>query len=252
MKKILYLISFTALVLSSACKKIEGPGGTSAIRGEVKGSSFNAGQHEILQIICTAGSEIEHGDYWLLNTGDASKQYYIYYANPTWISNADPQLQGRIGIMVSFNYSDSNTDIANNTLSAITGTAGIPFTASVTNDLITITDQSLMDVPDSDNGTTSFGFDVAIQGDVEQSTNNIPMAEERVYIIYGNNAYAATDVRTDEQGKFSFEGLQKGTYKIYVLSKDPLNEDIYYRVQQEVTINAAEEIVNTEPFLISY
>ena len=60
------------------------------------------------------------------------------------------------------------------------------------------------------------------------------------------------DVRTDEQGKFSFEGLQKGTYKIYVLSKDPLNEDIYYRVQQEVTINAAEEIVNTEPFLISY
>jgi uncharacterized GH25 family protein len=109
-----------------------------------------------------------------------------------------------------------------------------------------------MDVPNSDNGTTSFAFDVAIQGDVEQSTNNIPMANERVYIIYGNNAYAATDVRTDEQGKFSFEGLQKGTYKIYVLSKDPLNEDIYYRVQQEVTINAAEEIVNTEPFLISY
>jgi hypothetical protein len=154
--------------------------------------------------------------------------------------------------MVSFNYSDSNTDIANNTLTAITGTTGIPFTADVTNDLITITDQSLIDVPDSDNGTTSFAFDVAIQGDVEQSTNNIPMANERVYIIYGNNAYAATDVRTDEQGKFSFEGLQKGTYKIYVLSKDPLNEDIYYRVQQEVTINAAEEIVNTEPFLISY
>lgn len=250
MKK-LVLLTFLSLSIFS-CKKIAGPGGTSAIRGEVKGSSFNAGQHEILQIICTAGSEIEHGDYWLLNTGDASKQYYIYYANPTWISNADPQLQGRIGIMVSFNYSDSNTDIANNTLTAITGTAGIPFTASITNDLITITDQSLMDVPDSDNGTTSFAIDVAIQGDVEESTNNIPMANERVYIIYGNNAYAATDVRTDEQGKFSFEGLQKGTYKIYVLSKDPLNEDIYNRVQQEVTINAAEEIVNTEPFLISY
>ena len=99
------LVLFTFLSLSIfSCKKIAGPGGTSAIRGEVKGSSFNAGQHEILQIICTAGSEIEHGDYWLLNTGDASKQYYIYYANPTWISNADPQLQGRIGIMVSFNY----------------------------------------------------------------------------------------------------------------------------------------------------
>ena len=120
MKNLFFLILLTISIIS--CKKIEGPGGTSAIRGTVKGSSYKAGKHEVLQIICTAGAELEHGDYWLLNTGDPTKQYYIYYTNPSWISNADPQLQGRIGIMVSFNYSDSNTDIANNTLTAITGT----------------------------------------------------------------------------------------------------------------------------------
>lgn len=250
MKNLFLLILLTISIIS--CKKIEGPGGTSAIRGTVKGSSFKAGKHEVLQIICTTGAELEHGDYWLLNTGDPTKQYYIYYTNPTWISNADPQLQGRIGIMVSFNYSDSNTDIANNTLAAITSTSGIPFTAGVTNDLITITDQSLMDVPDSDNGTTSFAMDVATQGEAEESTSNVPMANERVYIIYGKNAYASEDTRTDEQGKFSFEGLQKGNYKIYVLSKDPSIDDIYNRIQEEVTINADQEIINTSTFNILY
>jgi len=66
------------------------------------------------------------------------------------------------------------------------------------------------------------------------------------------NEYAAKDVRTDEAGRFSFEGLQTGNYKIYVLSKDPLNEGIYYRMEQEVVISAAQEIVETSVFNILY
>lgn len=250
MKKFLVFAILAMGFLS--CKKIEGPGGTSAIRGQVKGSSFKAGQHEVLQVICTAGSLLEHGNYWILNTGDPTKQYYVYYKNPTWISNADPQLQGRIGIMVTFNYSDSNADIASNTQTAIASVTGIPVTCTVTNDMITIIDNSYTDVPDADNGTTSFGLDVSNQGKPEESTSNIPMANERVYIIYGKNEYAAKDVRTDEAGRFSFEGLQTGNYKIYVLSKDPLNEGIYYRMEQEVVISAAQEIVETSVFNILY
>lgn len=247
------LVLFSILFLSfSSCKKIEGPGGTSAIRGVVKGNHFKAGQHEVLQVICTTGGQIEHGDYWLLNTGNPSKQYYIYYKNPTWISNADPQLQGRIGIMVTFNYSDSNVEIATNTQAAIASVVGIPVSSMVSNDMITITDQSYLDVPDSDNGTTSFGMDVANQGNSEESTSNIPMAEERVYIVYGKNTYASDDVRTDEAGRFSFEGLQTGNYKVYVLSKDPLNEEVYYRVQKEVSIQNKATIVDTETYTINY
>jgi hypothetical protein len=250
MKPVILVI--TLLLGFVSCNKIEGPGGTSAIRGTVKGSSFSAGRQEVTQVTCTAGIELEHGDYWILNTGDPSKQYYIYYSNPSWISNADPQLQGRIGIMVSFNYSDSNAEIAAQTQAAIAATAGTPFSSFVTNDIITLTDNSYIDVPDPDNGTTSFGIDVAMQGKAEESTNGISMANERVYIIYGDNEFAANDVRTDEAGRFSFEGLQKGNYRIYVLSKDPLNEGIYYRVQQEVSISAAKEIVETPLFNILY
>lgn len=250
MKKL--VLSCAIILVALSCKKIEGPGGTSAIRGTVKGSSFKAGRNEVTQVTCTAGIELEHGDYWILNTGDPTKQYYIYYSNPTWISSADPQLQGRIGIMVSFNYSDSNAEIAAQTQAAIAATAGTPFNSFVTNDIITLTDNSFIDVPDPDNGTTSFGIDVAMQGKSEESTNGITMANERVYIIYGDHEFAADDVRTDEAGRFSFEGLQKGNYKIYVLSKDPLNEGIYYRIQHDVSISASKEIVETPLFNISY
>lgn len=250
MKKL--VLSCAIILVALSCKKIEGPGGTSVIRGTVKGSSFKAGRNEVTQVTCTAGIELEHGDYWILNTGDPTKQYYIYYSNPTWISSADPQLQGRIGIMVSFNYSESNAEIAAQTQAAIAATAGTPFSSFVTNDIITLTDNSFIDVPDPDNGTTSFGIDVAMQGKSEESTNGISMANERVYIIYGDHEFAADDVRTDEAGRFSFEGLQKGNYKIYVLSKDPLNEGIYYRIQHDVSISASKEIVETPLFNISY
>lgn len=247
------LILIGAIIMSAlSCKKIEGPGGTSVIRGTVKGSSFSAGRHEVIQVICTAGIELEHGDYWILNTGDPLKQYYIYYSNPTWISNADPALQGRIGIMVSFNYSDSNTEIAENTQAAIAATTGTPFTSFVSNDIITLTENSFINIPDPDNGTTSFGIDVATQGKPEESTNGIPLANKRVYIIYGKNEFAAKDVRTDEAGRFSFEGLQIGSYKVYVLSKDSLNEEVYFRIQHEVSIDAAKKIVETPTFNVQY
>jgi hypothetical protein len=107
------------LVIITSCKKIEGPGGTSAIRGKLSGQDYSFGEKEITTVSFTTGATIEHGDYWLLNSTDNSKLYYIYYTNPSWISSADPQLQGRTGIAVSFNYSDSNLEVAQRTLDSI-------------------------------------------------------------------------------------------------------------------------------------
>lgn len=44
--------------------------------------------------------------------------------------------------------------------------------------------------------------------------------EEDVYIIYGNDSIPADDCKTGYNGSFRFDFLQKGTYKIYVYSKD--------------------------------
>ena len=43
-------------------------------------------------------------------------------------------------------------------------------------------------------------------------------AEERVYIVYGNNEIHDDDARTHYTGSYQFEFLRKGTYTIYAYS----------------------------------
>jgi hypothetical protein len=43
-------------------------------------------------------------------------------------------------------------------------------------------------------------------------------AEERVYLIYGDNDFYDDDTRTDPTGLFKFQWLQKGDYEVFVYS----------------------------------
>jgi len=47
MKKIIYFFTLAVLLLNTACNKIEGPGGTAAIRGNVTGHQVKNGDVEI-------------------------------------------------------------------------------------------------------------------------------------------------------------------------------------------------------------
>jgi hypothetical protein len=44
--------------------------------------------------------------------------------------------------------------------------------------------------------------------------------EQRVYLIYGDDQFYGNDVRTHFDGTYRFDGLKKGTYHVYVYSKD--------------------------------
>ena len=118
MKKLVnnsFIALFSILLLTnttSCVKKNPGPGGTSAITGKITGQDFMAGENEVQQITFTSGAQIEHGNYFLINEVKNGDNYYIYFKNPTWVSNANPNIQGRIGLEVVFNYSDANTTIA--------------------------------------------------------------------------------------------------------------------------------------------
>lgn len=46
-----------------------------------------------------------------------------------------------------------------------------------------------------------------------------PLAEQRVYIIYGDGAYHDDDTRTGPNGEFRFTWLRKGDYRVYVMSE---------------------------------
>ena len=64
---------------------------------------------------------------------------------------------------------------------------------------------------------------VIIMQEYTESTNQFvveyPAPEERVYIIYGDNAYFADDTRTNYDGTFRFPYLYKGDYHIFVYSE---------------------------------
>ena len=240
------------LVIITSCKKIEGPGGTSAIRGKLSGQDYSFGEKEITTVSFTTGATIEHGDYWLLNSTDNSKLYYIYYTNPSWISSADPQLQGRTGIAVSFNYSDSNLEVAQRTLDSIQQLSGLPFSLSLSQDILTITSNTTGEVVDADDYSTPFTVDVSNQGSPNIIGDSFGRAGERVYIIYGQNEYSSNSARTDENGLFSFEGLQKGTYTIYSLSEDTLQNGKFNRVSKTIQITDKKQIVDAGDLHVYY
>jgi hypothetical protein len=240
------------LIIITSCKKIEGPGGTSSIRGKLSGQDYSFGEKEITTVSFTTGATIEHGDYWLLNSTDNSKLYYIYYTNPSWISSADPQLQGRTGIAVSFNYSDSNLEVAQRTLDSIQQLSGLPFSLSLSQDILTITSNTTGEVVDADDYSTPFTVDVSNQGSPNIIGDSFGRAGERVYIIYGQNEYSSNSARTDENGLFSFEGLQKGTYTIYSLSEDTLQNGKFNRVSKTIQITDKKQIVDAGDLHVYY
>lgn len=214
------LISLILITAFSSCKKVAGPGGTSAIRGSVVGVNNSSGNSEIIDIIVKQGNDIEHGDYFLFNGPAGGNLYYVWYNNPTWVSNSDPQLQGRIGIQVNYNYSDSNVEIANATLTAIQSALNGDFTISQNNDILTLTSIAHAEISDADKGTTNFNIDITNQGEADIFGNEMAITEERVYLIYGDGTVFNDIARTGADGTFTFEGLQIGKYKVYALTKD--------------------------------
>lgn len=228
MKQYFQFLTLSLLILSlGSCKKIEGPGGTSAIRGKVIGipaSPDALGENEVIHVTVQKGTEIEHGEYWLLNGPTGGQLYYIWYNNPTWISNGDPQLEGRIGIKVNFNYSDNNTTIAQNTFDALLAEVLSDFTISRDQDILTLTSVVRQNIPDADNGNINFTVDIANQGQSDEfnTENPIGMADERVYLIYGESESFNESMKTGAGGEFTFEGLNPGKYNVYALSVDPI------------------------------
>ena len=247
-------VGVAIIFFQTACvKKNVGPGGTSAIKGSVTGQDFKQGENELQHITFTSGSQLEHGDYFLLNDLTFGTNYYIYFSNPTWISPANPNLQGRTGLEVVFNYSNSNVAIAQAVKVKLESLGVLNANLSLQQDILTLSWKSRKNVVDPDNGTTNFAVDVSNQGEADYlQTGVLNMAEKRVYLCYGDNNYPSEDVRTNQLGEFFFPDLQKGTYKVYVISMDPPYEEMHKEVAKTVTITEEKSIVNAGVLGIYY
>jgi hypothetical protein len=239
---------FSALIFISfvfiACNKEEGPGGTSSIEGTVTGREFEPARPEITEVVFTAGAELEHGDYWILNSTVGGTFYYIWYNNPTWISDGDPHLDGRTGIQVTFNYSDSNSEIALNTNTALTSIAGNDFSCVLQNDVMIITNKKAGYVPDANKVSTNFELNIGDQGQDEYYGSESLLSDIEVYILYGDDAVYGDQTRTGGDGEYRFTNLVKGTYTVYVVSQDTLNPEGFVKSGATVSIDENKSFVN--------
>ncbi|MBL1281506.1 MAG: hypothetical protein COA33_014620 [Fluviicola sp.] len=219
--KQLSIFASVAIIGLSSCKKIEGPGGRASISGNVSGVITNNSTPtaETTTITCTPGAVIDDNDYWLINAANGN-QYYIWYDNSNWVGG-DPALSGRIGIKVDYNFSQSNAVIASNTSAAMNALASSDFTIVLNNDILTITNVGIGQVPDAEDMTSPMAIDVQTQGAGSTgsgSTATVPIVDERVYIIYGDDDYYSDIARTDASGNYHFNYLEEGNYRLYAFS----------------------------------
>lgn len=70
-----------------------------------------------------------------------------------------------------------------------------------------------------------------------------PLADTRVYIIYGDGAFHDDDTRTGPDGRFRFPYLRKGVYTVYAISECEEFQGCTTSVNQRATIDARKAVV---------
>lgn len=77
-----------------------------------------------------------------------------------------------------------------------------------------------------------------------------PIAEQRVYIIYGDGDYADDDTRTEPDGGFRFPWLRKGDYRVYVLSECNDYANCTEGIYVDASISGRKDVVQLDTILI--
>jgi hypothetical protein len=247
------------LFMLFSCAKIEGPGGSSAITGNLSGRSYSYsngsnGEQEITNITIPNGNNIEDGEYVLLNTPNGGTLYYIWFKWDNGLA-PNPNLSGRTPIQVSFSFTQNNTTVAQNMSNAILDIAGEDFTVDVNNDIVIISNIQNGEVTDAEEFTQNITVDISNQGNDYTNEGATftegPIVDNRVYLIYGNDAFYSEDTRTDAEGNYQFRNLNRGNYTVFAYSVDTLHPDEEpYAVRHSVIINERKEIVQAPGIFI--
>lgn len=77
-----------------------------------------------------------------------------------------------------------------------------------------------------------------------------PLADTRVYIVYGNATTQDDDVRTSADGSFKFEHLHPGDYRIYTYSDNLLEASGKEAIWQSVNLPKGRNTIGVPVFTV--
>lgn len=252
------ILSGLVFVTLNSCQKAEGPGGSSAITGNLSGRTYvyenNNEEQEVTSITIPNGNNIEDGEYFLLNTPEGGTLYYIWFKWDNGLA-PEPNLSGRVGIQITYNFNQSNTTIAQNIADEILYVANENYELSVNNDIVTVTNIESGEVTDSEEFSQNITVDISNQGKNNSAGETTfvegPIVDERVYLIYGNETFYSEDTRTDMNGNYQFRDLNRGNYTVFAYTWDTLNPENTPIIKSvKITIAEKREVVQAPNLFI--
>ncbi|MBA2584370.1 MAG: carboxypeptidase regulatory-like domain-containing protein [Bacteroidetes bacterium] len=216
-----------------SCKKDAGEGGGASISGKLFSKNFHSPEAPYTE------DDIE-----------ADKKIYITYGD-----EKIPDDDTRTGIDGSFKFSYLRKGTYNiftyslNPASA-SDDSEIPVIQTVeitkNNQQITLDDLVIYEKADN-NGSSTIRGRVFVKKYISSFTfvvDSFYVADEDVFAVYGREFGISKRIRTSHDGSFEFSNLRKGTYSIYVLSKDKeMQTSTNIPVLKEVKITANNQVV---------
>lgn len=124
--------------------------------------------------------------------------------------SVDPNIAGRVGIRVDLAYTDSATNVANKTATAITALAD--FTASFLSDVVTVTNDYKGHIDDASNQTTGVSVNVTQQGITPSYDPGDPSNAGQVEMT---TISCTADVSKSHSGKYWTLNSKTGVYYVW-------------------------------------
>lgn len=112
---------------------------------------------EITRATCVAGNLISSGNYWEIKSAGNTTSYYVWYSIG---GGGNPLLPGKVGIQVLINGLYTAQQVATATKNAINLYAD--FSATVSDNIVTITTSGYAEATDATPGTMNVNFEVEV------------------------------------------------------------------------------------------
>ncbi|MFO7656970.1 MAG: hypothetical protein R6W78_07875 [Bacteroidales bacterium] len=213
--KNLYCIG-VLIALFISCSNEEGEGGNSVITGKVFTKVYNNTYTTLIDSFYTPDVDvfILYGDNEIYNDDIATNwdgRYRFEYL--------------RKGNYKIFAYSDDTTGQYGSGIKPVM----VDVKIKSNNEIVTAADIVVLETMDYDDGTSSITGKVFVRDFNNERTTLLAEyygADERVFIVYGNDKFHFNDVRTHHDGTYQFSNLVKGTYIVYSLT-DPTGRQMF-------------------------
>ena len=118
-----------------------------------------------------------------------------------------------------------------------------PIEIKSNNQQLTISDLIVYKSADDGGGASIKGklFARDYNGELTELNKSYYLADEYVYLVFGDSETYNTRTKTLEDGTFIFYGLRPGNYKLYAFSKDLTQQSEYKAVFKEARITGSNQ-----------